>query len=51
VGAARPEVPGRGQRRPVTGVELVLEVSDLEQEYARVTAARWPLAEDLADRP
>jgi len=49
--AARPEVPDRAQRRPVTGVELVLEVDDLEQEYARVTAARWPLAEDLTSRP
>jgi catechol 2,3-dioxygenase-like lactoylglutathione lyase family enzyme len=49
--AARPEVPDRTQRRPVTGVELVLEVDDLDEEYARVTAARWPLAEDLADRP
>ena len=49
--AARPEVPDRGQRRPVTGVELVLEVDDLDEEYARVTAAGWPLAEDLAGRP
>ena len=49
--AARPEIPGRGQRRPVTGVELVLEVDDLDEEYARVTAAPWPLTEDLADRP
>ena len=49
--AARPEVPDRGQRRPVTGVELVLEVDDLDEEHARVTAARWPLAEDLAGRP
>ena len=49
--AARPEVPDPGQRRPVTGVELVLEVDDLEQEYARVTGARWPLAEDLTERP
>ena len=48
--AARPEVPDRGQRRPVTGVELVLEVDDLDEEYARVTATGWPLAEDLAGR-
>ena len=52
VGAsARPEVSDRGQRRPVTGVELVLEVDDLDEEHARVTASGWPLAEDLADRP
>jgi lactoylglutathione lyase len=37
--------------RPVTGVELVLEVDDLGQEHARVTSAGWPLAEELADRP
>jgi len=49
--AARPEVSDRGQRRPVTGVELVLEVDDLDEEHARVTASGWPLAEDLADRP
>jgi lactoylglutathione lyase len=49
--AARPEVRDRGQRRPVTGVELVLEVDDLDEEHARVTAAGWPLTEDLADRP
>ena len=35
----------------MTGVELVLEVDDLDEEHARVTAAGWPLAEDLADRP
>jgi len=49
--AARPEIPDPGQRRPATGVELVLEVDDLDQDYARVTAAPWPLAEDLAERP
>jgi lactoylglutathione lyase len=49
--AARPEVPDRGQRRPATGVELVLEVDDLDEDYARVAAARWPLTEDLADQP
>lgn len=35
----------------MTGVELVLEVDDLDEEYALVTAARWPLTEDLAGRP
>ena len=51
-------VPQPGPRFPipasawrVTGVELVLEVDDLDQDYARVAAARWPLAEDLTDRP
>ncbi|HEX4397464.1 MAG TPA: VOC family protein [Trebonia sp.] len=44
--AARPEIPDRGQRRPVTGVELVLEVDDIDEEHARVAAAGWPLTED-----
>jgi uncharacterized glyoxalase superfamily protein PhnB len=49
--AARPDIPDRDRRRPVTGTELVLEVDDLDQDYARVAAAGWPLAEDLTDRP
>ena len=52
LGAAhRPDVPDRGARAPVTGVELVLEVSDIEAEHARVHATGWPLAEDLTQRP
>lgn len=49
--AARPDIPVRDQRRPPVGVELVLEVDDLDAEHAHVTAADWPLAEDLTDRP
>ena len=44
VGAARRVVPP-------AGVELVLEVDDVVAERDRVTAAGWPLAEDLQDRP
>ena len=52
VGAAeRPEVPDRSARRPPTGVELVLEVDDLAQEVARISAAGWPLEERLTSRP
>jgi catechol 2,3-dioxygenase-like lactoylglutathione lyase family enzyme len=52
VGAALgPAVPDRGQRRPPAGVELVLEVDDLDAERARVAAAGWPVTEDLAMRP
>ncbi len=29
----------------------MLEVDDLDEEHARVTAAGWPLAEDLTGRP
>ena len=49
--AARPEIAGRSQRRPVVGVELVLEVDDLEADRARVAAAGRPIEEDVSDRP
>ena len=52
VGAARRVVPGvRAARLPPAGVELVLEVDDVVAERDCVTAAGWPLAEDLQDRP
>ncbi len=52
VGAARRVVPGvRAARLPPAGVELVLEVDDVVAERDHVTAAGWPLAEDLQDRP
>jgi uncharacterized glyoxalase superfamily protein PhnB len=38
-------------RRPPTGVELVLEVDDVDADHARVSAAGWPLAEPLTHRP
>jgi uncharacterized glyoxalase superfamily protein PhnB len=41
----------RAARLPPAGVELVLEVDDVVAERDRVTAAGWPLAEDLQDRP
>jgi predicted enzyme related to lactoylglutathione lyase len=39
------------RRRPPTGVELVLEVGDLDAERDRVVAAGWPLCEDITERP
>ena len=52
VGAARRVVPDvRPARLPPAGVELVLEVDDVVAERDRVTAAGWPLAENLQDRP
>ena len=52
VGAARSVVLDvRAARLPPAGVELVLEVDDVVAERDRVTAAGWPLAEDLQDRP
>ena len=52
VGAARRVGPHvRAARLPPAGAELVLEVDDVVAERDRVTAAGWPLAEDLQDRP
>jgi lactoylglutathione lyase len=49
--APRPAPERPTLRRPPTGVELVLEVDDLEAVHAHVVASGWPLAEDLTDRP
>ena len=53
VGAARRAmVPdARAARRPPAGVELVLEVDDVVAERDQITAAGWPITEDLRDRP
>lgn len=52
VGAAsRPPVDDTGPRRPPVGVELVLEVDDVDLERARVDAAGWPVVDDLQPRP
>lgn len=52
IGAAyRPGPHERSSRRPPTGVEIVIEVDDLDDEYARVTAAGWPIEEGLVLRP
>jgi len=49
--AARPDYGHRDQRRPPTGVELVLEVNDLDTEHRHVVASGWPLAADLQQHP
>jgi lactoylglutathione lyase len=49
--AARNEVSDREQRRPPTGVELVLEVDDLEVDRERVGQTGWPVVEDVTHRP
>ena len=52
VGAvAGPPIPDAGVRRPPVGVELVLEVDDLDGEHSRIRATGWPLVEDLIARP
>lgn len=44
--------PGRPEwRRPPTGVEIVLEVDDVDAERERVVGQGWPLDADLVDRP
>jgi uncharacterized glyoxalase superfamily protein PhnB len=48
--AWRPEVD-HGPRRPPTGVELVLEVDDLDAAHDRVLTAGCELAEDLTLQP
>ncbi len=49
--AARPPVADLEARRPPTGVELVLEVDDLDAEVDRIRAAGWPLEEGVTARP
>jgi predicted enzyme related to lactoylglutathione lyase len=52
VGALRDMGEAHGsERRPPVGVELVLEVDDVDAELARVRASGWPVTEDLAERP
>jgi lactoylglutathione lyase len=50
IGAFRRDDGQDEWRRPPTGVEIVLEVDDVAGELARIRAARWPVAEDLALR-
>jgi len=47
----RPPVADPEARRPPTGVELVLEVDDVDAERARISATGWPISEDLTLQP
>jgi lactoylglutathione lyase len=52
LGAATRDVTvGRDQRRPPTGVELVLEVDDVLTEFDHVCCQDWPVEEGLVSRP
>jgi predicted enzyme related to lactoylglutathione lyase len=51
VGAAHRPGVDVAPRRPPVGVELVLEVDDLDVARRRVAREGWPIAEDLADQP
>jgi lactoylglutathione lyase len=49
--AARPGEGSPNQRRPPTGVEIVLEVDYLHAERDRIRHAGWPIEEDIVRRP
>ena len=49
--AARPGKGNPAQRRPPTGVEIVLEVDYLHAERDRIRHAGWPIEEDIVRRP
>jgi lactoylglutathione lyase len=52
VGAAeRSPVDAPDARRPPTGVELVLEVDDIEAELDHVASAGWEVSEPLTAQP
>lgn len=51
VGAARRSADAAASRRPPVGVELVLEVDDLDAVRAHIVDEGWPLDADLADQP
>jgi catechol 2,3-dioxygenase-like lactoylglutathione lyase family enzyme len=51
IGAALRADGEAGMRRPPTGVELVLEVDDVEAEHDRILSSGWPVAEALQERP
>jgi len=52
IGAAqRPPQCDASSRQPPVGVELVLEVNDVDEERMRILDAGWPLREDVAERP
>jgi lactoylglutathione lyase len=51
IGSAVRSAPPATQatRQPPAGLELVLEVDDVDAEHDRVVAAGWPLDADLGD--
>lgn len=51
VGCSQMDGGSLHDRRPPEGSEIVLTVGDLDAVYARVKAARWPIADELAKRP
>ena len=48
--ARRDDDADSSHRRPPVGVELVLEVDDVDAEFERVQMSGWPIAEQLQGR-
>jgi len=52
VGALQRPVPSdQNARLPPTGVELVLEVDDLQAERDHIASAGWRVADEITERP
>lgn len=52
IGASRRPAPlDRSQRRPPIGVELGLEVDDLDMVFEMIRAAGWPIEVGITQRP
>ena len=43
--------PAHDARTPPIGVELVLEVDDVDAEREQVAAAGWPVTQEVTSRP
>jgi len=41
----------QSHQRPGLGIEIVLEVADLDAAYAHVLRGNWPITDPLAQRP
>lgn len=51
VGAAERRAGDAAARRPPAGVELVLEVDDVDEEFDHVARSGWPIDEGMTQRP
>lgn len=52
IAAAHPWEPVDTKHRALpTGVEIVLEVDDLKEEYQRILDSGWPVADDMKEQP
>lgn len=52
IGASRRTPPrDLSARRPPVGVELGIEVDDLDDTYSKLREAEWPIEVEIIDRP